>query len=75
MVNSTVRSLAISGTRQANRGYAWVVMNPLSPCGLDIECPLTANVDGWMHGSMHGGGIWTVVGVLVVVLLVVVIIN
>jgi uncharacterized membrane protein len=33
-------------------------------------------VNGWMHGSMGGdGGIWTVVGVLVAVLLVVVIIN
>jgi hypothetical protein len=30
--------------------------------------------NGWMHGSM-GGGIETVIGVLVVVLLVIVIIN
>jgi hypothetical protein len=30
--------------------------------------------NGWMKGAM-GGGIWTVVGVLVAVLLVVVIIN
>jgi len=34
------------------------------------------SVDGWMHGSMGGGmWIWTVVGTLVVVLLVVVIIK
>lgn len=33
-------------------------------------------VNGWMNGSMYGGGgIWTGAGVLVVVLLVVVIIN
>ena len=33
-------------------------------------------VNGWMHGSMGGeGGIWMVVGILVVVLLVVAIIN
>jgi hypothetical protein len=33
-------------------------------------------VNGWMNGSMHGdGGIWMVVGILIVVLLVVVIIK
>ncbi len=33
-------------------------------------------VNGWVHGSMGSdGGIWTVVGILVVVLLVVVIVN
>ena len=32
------------------------------------------NTDGWMNGSM-GGGIWTVIGTLVVVLLVVAIMK
>ena len=32
-------------------------------------------VNGWMHGSMGGAGIWTVMGVLVAIILIVVIVN